>query len=364
MEIILTSEQRERVVSVLLQAFDPNHLQAMLTLKTGIRLYEEMSVLRGLKPIVIDLVTLAEGDGWLDKLLLSANEYRQGQNLKLKALVEELHLKPPPKEAKETVPVLDQSDTDRLEKIVRKRAPLLPFAEFAAKLAAIGNQMCRIEYPAGEPQGTGWLVAPNLVLTAYHVIEDVHKEENGLEPADITCRFDYDGIQRPTGNRTCKLANDWLLASSPYSQADLKATSAVPKENELDFALLQLNERVGEDTMSGEQQRGWIQVSEKAPVLMKDDFVVIPQHPQGRTLELAFGEVLQYNKPANRVQYDATTDHGSSGASCFDIFLVPFALHHAAGPSDSLEYNQAVPLKQIIKYLKEQQTPIPAFWTK
>lgn len=93
-----------------------------------------------------------------------------------------------------------------------------------------------------------------------------------------------------------------------------------------------------------------------------DDFVMIPQHPDGRPLELAFGALLKYNDAANRVRYDTNTEPGSSGSPCFDISLQPFALHHASGPAKNLGYNQGVPLREIIKLMKTRN--INPFWKK
>ncbi|MVT11863.1 trypsin-like peptidase domain-containing protein [Chitinophaga tropicalis] len=358
MDIELTNEQRERLENALLAAFDLNNLSRMLLLKLGFNIRQELDVAKGLKFIVTDLVTLAE-DGWLDKLLLAADDYRNGQSSKLKAVIGELLLKRPQKESSEIVPVRDPLDITRLEKVVNKRAPFIPFTEFMTKLGGASTRICRIEYPEGQPQGTGWLVGPDLVLTAYHVVEKIHKEENGYNYADICCRFDYDGVQAPKG-RPCGLLKDWLEAHSPYGVADLKPNNGEPAKEELDFALVRLDEEVGEDLFPNGNRRGWFEVHENAPVMMENDFVIIPQHPQGRTLELAFGQALQYNRTANRIQYDTNTEHGSSGSPCFNSSMVPFALHHAGGPAEQLDYNQGVPLRQIIRFLKDRN--IPSFW--
>lgn len=359
MDITLTNQQREQVANAILGSFDKDHLKAMLVLKLGYRIDFELDMSRGLRPIVIDLVNLAS-EGWLDKLLLSADAYREGQSSKLAAAIAMLGVTEPPVQPSATVLVQEPATDDNLEKIVNDRAPFLPFADFARRLTQIGPRICRIEYPANKARGTGWLVAPDLILTNYHVIEKIDKRIDSLTPVDILCRFDYDGVQPGSGQRTCGVAENWLLAARPYSQADLKANNGTAALDELDFALIRLSQPVGNDVLSTGGVRGWIEVEANAPVLQRNDFVVIPQHPQGRTLELAFGSALQYNQPANRVQYNVNTDPGSSGSPCFDITLKPFALHHAQGPTEKLNYNQAIPLRMIINYLKTQ--PVTPFW--
>ncbi len=361
MALNLTLNQQEELEKVVLKAYDLNGLERMLRLKLGFKLGEEMNTNRGLKYVVSDLVQKAVDDGWIEKLIIAAKEGAP-QNLPLQEFVSTLNIKPVEKLPKENIVTGEQGN--RLEKAVRKRAPLIPFAAFTSKLSAIGSRICRIEIPKGTAQGTGWLVGPDLIMTAYHVIEKVVKEVDGLADADIVCRFDYLSAtinQHALPGRICKVAVQYLVDYSPYSRADLEATNDEPGPEELDYALIRLHEAVGNDLLDGDIRRGFIEVPENPPVMTENDFVIIPQHPDGRMLELALGEILKYNKIANRVQYDANTEPGSSGSPCFTINLVPFGLHHASGPANNLAYNQGVPLRSIIKLLKKRN--ISPFWT-
>jgi hypothetical protein len=196
------------------------------------------------------------------------------------------------------------------------------------------------------------------MLTAYHVVENIHNNTNGLNHNDLTVRFDYtvaDG-----SSRICAVKENWLIDHAPYSEKDLQPSSQEPAAAELDYALIALLENAGDDDFPSGIKRGWIEVPEHPVAMSTGDFVMIPQHPDGRPLELAFGEVLKYNTNANRVRYDTNTEPGSSGSPCFDISLQPFALHHASGPAQNLEYNQGVPLREIIKLMKTRN--IKPFW--
>ena len=363
MDVTLTLEQQEKLEEALRKAYNLDGLTRMLRLKLGFNLADEIGVVgRGLKVIVNDLVQQAMDNGWVDKLVLGARGLNQG-NPSLKQIANELNIVPAVAVPAETVKVTGNGQAYTLEKAVQKRAPLMNFTGFMNKLSDIGKHICRIEYPTGQPQGTGWLVGPDLLLTAYHVIEDIDKSVNGLTRADLLCRFDYTETQLSGGNtpgRTCQVAAQWLIDKSPYAVADMAVVQDEPTALELDYALIRLAEKVGDD-MIETKKRGWITVKENAPVLASNDFVIIPQHPDGRILELAFGEILNYNKSANRVRYDTNTESGSSGSPCFNIELFPFGLHHAAGPKDNLNYNQAVPLREIIKAMKKKNTE--KFWT-
>jgi V8-like Glu-specific endopeptidase len=360
-EIDLSIVQRQQLESAFLNAFDHNDLSQMLRLKMGIKIGEELDFNKGLKFVVTNLLDIAIGSGWLVRLLLAAREYRPG-NIKLKKIVEELQVSKPESIEKGNIEVQKdlQENHNLLEKIVRKRAPFISFDKYMTGLAAIGRQIARIEIPSGTEAGTGWLVAPDLILTAYHVVENIHKKINGLGYNDLFFRFDY--TTQNGQSRICAVKENWLIDHAPYSEHDLQPSSEEPASTEMDYALIALAEKAGDDVMNDGTSRGWIEVPEHPVAMSAGDFVMIPQHPNGRPLELAFGDLLKYNKAANRVQYDTNTEPGSSGSPCFDISLQPFALHHASGPAKNLAYNQAVPLREIIKLMKQRN--VNPFWKK
>lgn len=358
-EIELSIEQRQRLEAAFLNAFNGDDLSQMLRLKLGIKIGDELNVARGLKYVVTDLIDLAISAGWLAQLLLAAKDYRPG-NLRLQAVLGELNVVQPEKIAKENVVVDDGAASSRLEKIVRKRMPLMPFVDYMDRLSAIGHQIARVEMPQGKEAGTGWLVGSNLLLTAYHVIEGIVQNSKGLTYKDLFFRFDYAALN--AASRVCSVQANWLTDHSPYSASDLAASNTDPSPTELDYALVELSEHAGNDDLPDGKKRGWIKVPEHPVAMSTDDFVMIPQHPDGRPLEIAFGELLKYNNSANRVRYDTNTEPGSSGSPCFDMSAQPFALHHASGPGDNLPYNQGLPLREIIRLMKSKN--ITPFWVK
>lgn len=354
----LFPEERERIENTLRAAFSYDSLRQMLRLKLGYKIEDELNVNRGFRYVVSDLVEIASG-GWLDNLLLKADEYHNRGNFDIRGLIQQRGIQSPENMPPQNVNVIPANDT-KLQQIIRKRIPHVNYLEFLKKLNAIAPQICRIEIQEENPKGTGWLVGADLVLTNYHVIETVDKRMNGLAHSDIFCRFDY---HENDGQRShvYKLATSWLVDKSPYSQVDLQPSNQDPRKEELDYALLRLETNPGEQNLNG-SRRGWIKVAQDPPVMSLQDIAAIPQHPRGEPLQLAFGQVINYNTAVNRVRYDTDTDHGSSGSPCFDLNLEPFALHHASGPNNNLPSNQGVPLREIIKLMKTKEN-IPAFWT-
>jgi hypothetical protein len=243
--------------------------------------------------------------------------------------------------------------TGSLEKIVRDRSTMRDFGRWLDLLVKIQGRVCRVE---GKMYGTAFLVADDLVLTNYHVVED---EVKGVAaPADLAFRFDYstrDGADLP--GRVVKPAAQWLVASAPYSQADLQAGAGAPGPGDLDFALIRLTEPVGRDA-KGTGVRGSIPLSVEAPKESEGDIVFIVQHPQGAPLSLASGTVEAPVPSGLRLRYDANTEPGSSGSPVFDASLGLVALHHAGDPNWTPTYNQGIPIGLVAACLKDRNVTL------
>ena len=122
------------------------------------------------------------------------------------------------------IPAIKQA----LEKaILIKPEEFINPSEWFERLAPIEFRVCRIE-AHGQPLGTGFLVGPDLVLTNYHVVREVHLREEDLSPDMVIAAFDRklrpNGMENLSGPEF-KLLNpavdeDWLLAYSPPSEED------------------------------------------------------------------------------------------------------------------------------------------------
>src|SRR5262249_34345639 len=106
-----------------------------------------------------------------------------------------------------------------LEKLVRDRSTILNFGEFLNKCALLTRRLCTIEIPEGDPSGTGWLVAADLLLTNYHVVESVHT--GAAAAADVLLVFDR--TNEAAEVTSCTLADNWLMSRSRYAQEDIAA---------------------------------------------------------------------------------------------------------------------------------------------
>lgn len=212
-------------------------------------------------------------------------------------------------------------------RLANARALEIFWAEASARVCAVVVENRR----DGNKLGTGFLVAPDLVITAYHTLADFISGGKAIAtPGEKYAVFDfYTGPQIPgpsarATERWVSFADDWLVESSP----DLFWDGSVkdPDEGELgqlrahlDFALIRLAEPVGLESVAknGGRRRSWFTVPTAAPSLTRDQLLTMPQHQQGYPQEIAFGAFIESCPSMTRLRSKIETDNGASGAPCF-----------------------------------------------
>lgn len=259
--------------------------------------------------------------------------------------------------------------TKGFEVYVTPHLKVLPkFNVWREKMERVEGQVCFITYPCpgGTLRGTGFLVGPDAVLTNYHVMKAVI--DGAVPPTAVECRFDFkilkDGTQPYRKATLLSHAKDWLIDWSPYTKAEADRTPdlQLPTADELDYALVRLNERIGEQPWAATPgknapPRGWIDITMAPATVPAKMAVIIAQHPNGRPLEMALDTAgvdvdrhLSLNANQTRLRYATNTEGGSSGSPCFDFDWNPVALHHYGDPDFQHRppnYNQGVPLAKI-----------------
>lgn len=151
--------------------------------------------------------------------------------------------------------------------------------------------------------GTGWLLAPGLLLTNLHVVQARGSEEDDCDDADLArqisgtvARFDEDGEGKPTTERTIVE----LVASDPG----------------LDFALLRID-RV-------EPERGFFSEAKRAVAGQAANII---HHPLGQVKQLAVRNNQIHSVETTTIQYFTCTEAGSSGAPVCDDQWQVVGLH-------------------------------------
>jgi V8-like Glu-specific endopeptidase len=355
---MMAGVQFEEVWNAFLAGYDPNSLQRMLRFRLGTDLYTVVG--NGpMRDMVFDLLTLSEREGWTTDLIREGYQHNP-RNQELLKVYQKYGLAPAvsAQQAGAAVPEV-RSVVDGLEKTIKDHLPPFDFAVWRERMAQVEPRVCRIEI-GGDPAGTGFLVGPDAVLTNYHVLEDVLKK-NGTPAAKVQCRFDYKVLAnnaRVEGTVVGLHPTDWNLDASPYAPAEKtkKPDNPPPTADQLDYALVRLARRIGEESSAPKggadaPRRGWLAVPAAAPVFVARMPLMIAQHPDGKPLKLAVDteSVIGVNANGTRVRYATNTEPGSSGSPVFDIDWNLVALHHLGDPAAGLPptYNQGVPIDRI-----------------
>ena len=360
----LTGVQIQALVDAIGNAYSKRSLQQMLRFRLDKDL-ENISLAEDKVAIVFDLVDKAEKEGWWPRLVVAA----RASNPENPGLIEiEAALL-----SEGAVPT-----GGNLEKIVDLRSQFGDVNTFGRRFGRLEACVCAVE-DSGGGLGTGWLVAADLVITNYHVVRRFI--EAAGSPLDLVCRFDFKIIDGTTNEGSLvPLATNWRVAHRPYGPSDLIVGGKHWEPHELDYALLRLAKRVGEQPIGEKAEavaprRGWITLPSNPPAIAANDRLWLFQHPQDESgqsarrlqpMKITTGKVLGFPGGGMRMRHDATTLRGSSGSPCCNWELLPVALHHAGDPRDWSDYrgefNQAIPLERIVKDLKEQG--IEPFWDK
>jgi hypothetical protein len=141
--------------------------------------------------------------------------------------------------------------------------------EFLKRAVERTASVCKVEMPHLNRTGTGFLIAPTLVLTNYHVLgmNDAEVKNNA---ADVVLRFGY--LTEDSDNEQ----TFHLVTKAPI-------LSQSPAENGLDYVLLQVDNNI---TNSGDIKPAPYELSQPT----KGMGVHILQHPQGTTMKLAIND--------------------------------------------------------------------------
>ena len=266
-------------------------------------------------------------------------------------------------------------ENEHLERILRQANHFIDPEIWFSRFRDVINQICQVEVKlrSGETAfGSGVLIAPDIILTNYHVIEGVAEparfQQNGHDaaPSDIVVRFDHKkgrpGYIQP--GVEFRLEQDWLLDSSPYQAEDVQAQNdwSHSAAHGLDYALLRVAGQPGMQNLATDPagnaqiQRGWIQLGQQSKNCTDGMGLIVAQYPQGGALKVAIetDAVTGLNSSKNRVKHRVNTEKGSSGAPCFTLDWDLAAIHQAGiPPTDSAPgYNIAVPISSIIANLK------------
>jgi V8-like Glu-specific endopeptidase/pimeloyl-ACP methyl ester carboxylesterase len=200
---------------------------------------------------------------------------------------------------------------------------LLPF-EFLRIGDRLGRAVVKIQCEDGAV-GTGFLVAPGILLTNNHVLPDATMASGSYALANFETSPPNDSAGRS--------------AVAPLDPQSLFITNA-----DLDFTFC---------AVQGLDYLGTVPVNRNSTNISVLEYMNIIQHPRGRPKEVALQDNRVVKADNVVVQYACDTEPGSSGSPVFDNRWRLVALHHASVVTDSTEGRFSADADPTARYLNE-----------
>ncbi len=182
----------------------------------------------------------------------------------------------------------------------------------------LANAVCKISFSDCDRTGTGVLIAPDLVLTNYHVLStETVEARSQLEILARSLQFEFGLVSQERNtpvspDRFAVAASEPVVAWSPVAN--------------LDYALLRVDGAIA--------QAASIQPVPLVPTtqLEPQTSLNILHHPAGNTMQVSLSTngVVKADPQRGRVWYVNRTRGGSSGSPCFTGDWDLVALHHAS----------------------------------
>lgn len=320
---MLTAKQLSILHRALLQSFpDRRKFNRFLADRLDVQL-DRIVGSSPLSEMVFEIVHHAESAGWAHDLVRASYEAFPG-NLQLGALYTELGMGP----------AIEIEDASRGKpQTVTEFEGLLNAPSWQEQLARVERRVCRVEL-SGAASGTGFLIGPDTVLTAHHVVAGLVRGE--LPTTVIQLRFDYRRLSTGTpivGTTVALHPTDWAIAvSSAPDPISTWVSSSDSIVDQLDFALLRLARRIGDEIPeASEAPRGWLKLPSAPPTIGPGDPLIILHHPLGDALQLSMNRqaVIDLDKSGALLRYRLDTQPGSAGAPCFGAGWDLVAMHCA-----------------------------------
>ncbi len=212
------------------------------------------------------------------------------------------------------------------------------FLQRAMKRAA---GVCRVEFEHLTRVGTGFLIAPDLVLTNYHNLNFSGDEDAAANAAGMRLRF---GAVTAAGGAE--------IEGSVFKLVDAEPVLKTSPVAALDYALLRVEQTIQYQQGSADSPITPVEISSTLPA--KGDALHLLQHPGGETLKLAISVdgVDKVIPDKGLVQYSTRARSGSSGSPAFNDDWQVVAIHHAEKSKAIGSIREGILLQNILQEIQ------------
>ena len=201
----------------------------------------------------------------------------------------------------------------RLERILQGNE--LTDINYLAQGTACARSVCRVAIRRNGRlmgYGTGFLVAPGIMLTNHHVLPSVD------DVRESVAEFRYERDIRGTDLESVTFALGTIPAPIIFE--------------DLDFTLVAVEQR----SANGEplDQFGWLKLNVLPNKALIGEYLTIIQHPNGERKQICVREnkLIRYSENGPYLWYKTDTVGGSSGSPVFNNSWEVVAIHHSGVP--------------------------------
>jgi hypothetical protein len=301
-----------------------------------------------------DILTLAAQGGLTRQLVTTVRDLLNEQNPRRQFFVDLLADRPAPIDAEprgaDGSPTFLKDDDSVSEPeallyrddLTLETGRLPALIETMRALVGLAPAVCKIDarFPAGIGSGTGFRIAPDLVLTNWHVLHDARG--SGQRAAAATLEFNFEDDGHGGTLASSAVAGDITSVVTDRDDDWAVIRPATPLADEL--AIVKLSEAV--DPVGGEAA-----------------FIV--QHPGGRRKRLGYVRNQISDFDDRVVHYLTDTEQGSSGSPVFNAAGQLVGLHHAGGTPQTvtgrppITKNEGIRIGRVVTGLQQNGISVP-----
>lgn len=202
-------------------------------------------------------------------------------------------------------------------------------------LAALSVAKVKVMTASGlSYNGTGWLIAPGVIITNHHVIAARRIGDPSLTDDEIKIR-----------GQNCRFIFDFEEGKSCH---EFESMGLLDCDADLDYAILRVK-AVAKDGHKSIQDYGFLHIVPFYPTLDQGLRLNVIQHPDGRLKEVALrtNYYVGENTPAQRIYYLTDTEGGSSGSPVMNDDWQVVALHRGWSEFNQFFRGQPIRFKNL-----------------